>query len=466
MGDKACNRTYTEGLDCCINYFLRNKSCHPCQPGTFGFNCTDHCSPGSYGDFCGQNCTDCLKEDCHYTYGCPKMVTTTEIETTNIPSTVSSSLSKSVETLVSTTVKVLPTVFTREFTQPPNVVLKEQTNNLYIVLIGAGVIIFLLLLILLAVLRRLCVIHTHKNNPKNEIESIFVKNENEEDEYQEINFDGTMVNHGDVSGNRYNIIMEELTRSRSTKYQEIGPKIDKEGKSAYSHYHEVDNENSSSNENNGGYIEPESRRPTHSYIEVIEPMIHASDPANSDQDGGSSDKSDHLEEYQDTMNIETSDKSCSDDVNESKPHDSSMSDTYLDVVHATTTIFEGDNDSTMFTHPGFTHSIEPVTCMDRPIPNKGMISKMIIINGSVIIALLLVLIITISIRKYLMFLYWKRNVKLDHAPLTMINPVYSEAEGVSGDYIYIKQNKRNNEGDSRGKHPSCREELGLMCFKV
>ncbi|XP_056011802.1 protein draper-like isoform X1 [Ostrea edulis] len=136
------------------------------------------------------------------------------------------------------------------------------------------------------------------------------------------------------------------------------------------------------------------------------------------------------------------------------------------VSKATTTIFEGDNDSTIFTHPGFTHSIEPVTCMDRPIPNKGMISKMIMINGSVIIALLLVLIIIISIRKYLMFMYWKRKVKLDHAPLTMIDPVYSEAEGMSGDDIYIKQNKRNNEGDSRGKHPSCRKELGLMCFKV
>ncbi|XP_048776761.2 uncharacterized protein LOC125680950 isoform X2 [Ostrea edulis] len=207
MGEKTCSsKTYIEGLDCCVNYFLRNKSCHPCHTGTFGINCTGHCSPGTYGDSCGQKCVDCPKELCHYTYGCPKM--------------------------------------------------------------------------------------------------------------------------------------------------------------------------------------------------------------------------------------------------------------------ATTTILDGENDSTMFTHPGFTHSIEPVTCMDRPIPNKGMISKMIIINGSVIIALLLVLIIITSIRKYLMFLYWKRNVKLDHAPLTMINPVYSEAEGVSGDDIYIKQNKRNNEGDSRGKHPSCREELGLMCFKV
>ncbi|XP_056011798.1 uncharacterized protein LOC130046383 isoform X2 [Ostrea edulis] len=221
MGDKACNRrTYTEGLDCCINFFLRNKSCHPCQPGTFGFNCTDHCSPGFYGDLCGQKCMDCLEEECHYTSGCPKMDTT-----------------------------------------------------------------------------------------------IFA------------------------------------TQNRSTVF-----------------------------------IQPDTQKSL-----------------------------------------------------------------------------------TVFIQPEFTHSIDSVTCMDRSITNKGVISKMIMINGSLIIALLLVLIIIISVRKFLMFKYWKRKIESDHALPYMIETAYTEADEMpmATDNSGKKRKKQKKKRNAGEKNQSCREEneLELMYLK-
>ncbi|XP_056011797.1 platelet endothelial aggregation receptor 1-like isoform X2 [Ostrea edulis] len=132
-----------------------------------------------------------------------------------------------------------------------------------------------------------------------------------------------------------------------------------------------------------------------------------------------------------------------------------------------TTIFATQNTSTMFIQLEFTHSIDSVTCVDRSITNKGMISKMIMINGSLIIALLLVLIIIISVRKFLMFKYWKRKIESDHALPDLIETVYTEADEMPTKKSRKKRSKPKKKRNAEERNQSCSEEneLERMCFK-
>jgi hypothetical protein len=93
---------------------------------------------------------------------------------------------------------------------------------------------------------------------------------------------------------------------------------------------------------------------------------------------------------------------------------------------------------------------------------KGMASKMIIINGSIIVALLVVLIIVISVRKFVMFKYWKRNMTLDHALPN--DTVYVEADEVPSHKNRKKEYKKRESG-GKSKTTKNVHKLALMCYK-
>ncbi|XP_056011805.1 uncharacterized protein LOC125680946 [Ostrea edulis] len=329
---------------CFANYFWSDpeNGCVACKAGSYGTNCEKNCPPGRYGKFCALECACRTSYYCDKAKGCisrerpfkptaslPLSSSATSANSYLFSEGWTSDASTSTKSKIGSTRPVVSSTTTLGSSTTSSEIINAETNNDITIFFMGGIIGILIIIIFVIISRKLCVLHTNRKYQKNLEETKHFTEGRRSDEYQEININD-IVDQAEVSANWYNIITEETAQSQGSNYQEIVSELNKEVKSTYFH-HEFDNSTSSGN--NGGYIEPESRRPTHSYIEVIEPMIHASDPANSDQDGGSSDKSDHLEEYQDTMNIEKSDQSCSNEAKGSNLHEFNLNDTYLDVVH-------------------------------------------------------------------------------------------------------------------------------------
>ncbi|XP_062568276.1 uncharacterized protein LOC134230465 [Saccostrea cucullata] len=339
LNDKYLTLTDTvnEAKGCPVNYFfdVDKKNCTECPPGSFGQNCSAPCPPKSYGRLCAEDCSECPQDECDKVTGCQGTSTKPEFyrSSTTISSAVTSVFEISSSILpTSLSTDRLTTILKSKPSQPSTVETKDEPSILTIILIVVGfaaLIIIILIAILFIVVRRLWVLHTKRTYHRTENESKHLKEGNESGEYQEIEIDRNLVIQSEVSGHRYNTIMQEMDQPIGTKYEEPRSKINQEMKTLYSHYREIDEENSSSTGNNGGYIEPESSGQIHAYLEVIEPIVHSSDSAYSYNDGvslkchRSDQNSDHIEENDDNYLS----ASNAIEIHEAKDND------YLDVVH-------------------------------------------------------------------------------------------------------------------------------------
>ncbi|XP_062600938.1 uncharacterized protein LOC134262560 [Saccostrea cucullata] len=291
-----------DGIECCVNHYLKGNSCEECSVGWFGWNCVNSCPSGSYGWLCSNRC-ECPDQLCNFVSGCPtdnkvtltldsnsststsarnntKDVLETSSKGSSEPavfrsskkpdlSSLSSSLSTSSSTLKITytpSTVLKSTVTTRKITNSDN-----GTVDIAIILVPIGILIVLLLIVIILMIAwKLNLVQRHNQVLTSEVITLKKVNPSSEEtaDYQEINF-GTRreisPEQFSVKGNHqhYHTISEQhLSQSSPSKYQEIN-KIEEEKMSEHS---STENDQNASS----AYLIPTSTKPAHAYIDVIE----------------------------------------------------------------------------------------------------------------------------------------------------------------------------------------------------
>ncbi|XP_062593908.1 multiple epidermal growth factor-like domains protein 10 [Saccostrea cucullata] len=69
---------------CCSNYIFTEMGCIPCEPGTYGTNCSEACPDGQYGVKCFYVCNCTEGEICDKKLGCVESANATNGSTYNI----------------------------------------------------------------------------------------------------------------------------------------------------------------------------------------------------------------------------------------------------------------------------------------------------------------------------------------------------------------------------------------------
>ncbi|XP_062568308.1 uncharacterized protein LOC134230487 [Saccostrea cucullata] len=295
-----------DGIECCVNHYLKGNSCEECSVGWFGWNCVNSCPSGSYGWLCSNRC-ECPDQLCNFVSGCPtdnkvtltldsnsststsarnntKDVLETSSKGSSDPAVFRSSKSPDLSSLSSSFSSLLPTSSsTLQLTSTTSTVLKSTvtmrkisnsengTTDIAVILVPIGIaIVFLLITIILMIAWKLNLVQRHNQVLTSEV--ITLKNVTQSSEetadYQEINLGPRPERSSEqfkVKGDQqhYHTILEQhLSQSSPSKYQEIN-RIEEE---KISEHFSTENEQNSSS----AYLISTSTKPAHAYIDVIE----------------------------------------------------------------------------------------------------------------------------------------------------------------------------------------------------